>query len=159
VKQYLGSFPVSSTREQSRLPEFLRHPSGPLTRRPEHDRVSAYFNLDMGSGRLRGITLTHNAALAPIVEEWIAPLKDLGMTTVAVRADCGSDCASFDAVGIPAPSFIQDPLDYDTRSSHTNMDTYERLHPEDLRQAAIVVATFLYNTAMRDEMLPRKPLP
>jgi len=91
--------------------------------------------------------------------DWIVPLKDLGMTTVAVRADCGSDCASFHEVGIPAPSFIQDPLDYETRNAHTNIDTYERLQPEDLRQAAMVVATFLYNTAMRDGTLPRKPLP
>ncbi len=81
------------------------------------------------------------------------------MTMVAARSDCGGDCGSFEQVGIPTPSFRQDPLEYDTRTHHTSMDTYERLIPEDLRQAAIIVATMLYNTAMRDQMLPRMPLP
>lgn len=165
VKQHFGSFavssppPVSSTPDEAAVPEFLRGVRGALTLKPEHARVSAFFNLDMGSGRLRGITLTDNAALLPIFEQWVAPLKDLGVTTVAIRSDCGSDCSSFDAVGIPAPAFIQDPLDYESRSAHTNMDTYERLQPEDLRQAAIVEATLVYNAAMRDQMLPRKPVP
>jgi carboxypeptidase Q len=159
VARHFGSFAVSGAAEHAMLPEFMRPPAGPLVLKPDHDRLSVYFNLDMGSGRIRGVTTTHNAALVPIFEQWIAPLRDLGVTTVSSRADCGSDCASFDAIGIPAPAFIQDPLDYDTRAAHTNMDTYERLVPEDLRQAAIVLATFVYNAANSDGLLPRKPLP
>lgn len=159
VKQHFGSVSTSSPPEEPAVPEFLQPARGVLTLKPEHADISVFFNLDMGSGRLRGITLTDNAALLPIFERWVAPLKDLGVTTVAIRSDCGSDCSSFDAVGIPAPAFIQDPLDYEFRSAHTNMDTYERLQAEDLRQAAIVEATLVYNAAMRDQMLPRKPLP
>jgi Zn-dependent M28 family amino/carboxypeptidase len=90
-----------------------------------------------------------------IFQRWVAPLTDFGMTMVGPREDCGGDCRPFMDAGIPAPSFKQDPLEYDTRTHHTNMDTYERLVAADLQQAAVVVATMLYNTAMRDELLPR----
>jgi len=100
-----------------------------------------------------------NAALVPIFERWIAPLKDIGLGVVTLRPYCPGDCRPFAQAGIPTPGFIQDPLEYETRTHHTNSDTYERLVPEDLRQAAIVTAAMLYNTAMRDEKLPRKALP
>ena len=103
--------------------------------------------------------LQGNAAIAPIFAQWIAPLKDLGVTTLTMRNTGGTDHLSFDAVGIPGFQFIQDPLDYETRTHHSNMDTYERLQAEDLAQAALVEAIFVYNAAMRDQMLPRKPLP
>ncbi len=97
--------------------------------------------------------------MAPIFRQWMEPLKDLGMTTITMRNTGGTDHLAFDAVGIPGFQFIQDPLDYGSRTHHSNMDVYERLQPADLAQAATVEAIFVYNTAMRDQMLPRKPLP
>jgi carboxypeptidase Q len=106
-----------------------------------------------------GIYAENNAAIVPIFAQWIAPLKDPGVTTVSMRPSGSTDDESFDQVGIPGFQFIQDPRDYETRSVHTNQDVYERLSAGDLKQAAVVEATFLYNAAMRDQMLPRKPLP
>jgi carboxypeptidase Q len=159
VKQHFGSFPLSDTPEQRQLPEFVRKPAGPLTVKPEQKLVSAYFNVDNGGGRIRGVYLQGNAAVAPIFAQWLAPLKDLGVTTLTLRNTGGTDHLSFDAVGIPGFQFIQDELDYETRTHHSNMDTYERLIPDDMKQAAVVEAIFVYNAAMRDQMLPRKPLP
>ena len=97
-----------------------------------------------------------NLALAPIFERWSVPLKDLGMAVVSPRGGCASDCAPFIEAGIPSPIFLQDPLEFPTRTLHTGSDTADYFIPEDLRQAAVVVATFLYNTAVRDELLPRR---
>lgn len=96
-------------------------------------------------------------ALVPIFQQWISPLQDLGVTLVTTRRNCPGDCRPFFEVGIPTPGVIQDPLEYDTRTHHTNSDTYDRLVPDDLRQAAVVIATLLYNTANRGQMLPRCP--
>ena len=159
VKEHFGYVPLSTAPDQMKMPEWLRKPAGPVVLKPEQQKISAYFNVDNGSGRLHGIYLEQNAAVFPIFEQWIAPLKDLGVTTITMRHTGGTDHESFDAVGIPGFQFIQDPLDYGSRTHHTNMDTYERLQPEDLAQAATVEATFVYNAAMRDQMLPRKPLP
>ena len=159
VKQHFGSFPLSNAPDQQQLPDFLREPSGPLTTKPEQKLVSAYFNVDNGGGRIRGVYLQGNAAIAPIFAQWIAPLRDLGVTTLTMRSTGSTDHVSFDSVGIPGFQFIQDGLDYGSRTHHSNMDTYERLQPEDLKQAAVVEAIFVYNAAMRDQMLPRKPLP
>jgi carboxypeptidase Q len=159
VKQHFGSFPLSDTPEQRQLPEFIRKPAGPLTVKPEQKLVSAYFNVDNGGGRIRGVYLQGNAAIAPIFAQWVAPLRDLGVTTLTLQNTGGTDHLSFDAVGIPGFQFIQDELDYETRTHHSNMDTFERLLPEDMKQAAVVEAIFVYNAAMRDQMLPRKPLP
>ena len=112
-----------------------------------------------GHAFANGIYLQGNSAIAPIFQQWIEPLRDLGMNTITLRDTGGTDHEVFDGVGIPGFQFIQDPLDYGTRTHHTNMDTYERMQPEDLAQAAVVEATFVYNAAMRDQMLPRKPLP
>lgn len=159
VKQHFGNVPLSTAPDQMKLPEWLRKPGGPLQLKPDQQKISAYFNVDNGSGRIRGIYLQQNAAIAPIFQQWIAPLNDLGVTTITMRDTGGTDHEAFDGVGIPGFQFIQDPLDYSTRTHHTNMDTYERLQPEDLAQAATVEAIFVYNAAMRDQMLPRKPLP
>jgi hypothetical protein len=159
VRQHFGSYPLAGTPEQLSMPEFVRKPGGPLTLKPEQKRISAYYNLDNGSGKLRGVYLQQNAAIQPIFAQWIEPLKDLGVTTLTMRDTGGTDHLPFDAVGIPGFQFIQDELDYDARAAHTNMDVYERLQPGDLKQAAVVEAIFVYNTAMRDQMLPRKPLP
>ena len=159
VREHFGSAPLSTAPDQLALPEFLRAATGPLQLKPEQRLISAYFNLDNGSGKIRGVYLQENAAVAPIFAQWIAPLKDLGVTTLTLRNTGGTDHLSFDAVGIPGFQFIQDPLDYETRTHHSNMDVYEELQPADLRQAATVEAIFVYNAAMRDQMLPRKPLP
>ena len=159
VRQHFGSFPLSTSPDQINVPELFRKPAGPLTLKPEQKLVSAYFNLDSGGGRIRGIQAQENAAAAPIFQEWIAPLRDIGVAIVSQRSRSDGDHSSFDDVGIPGFNFIQDPLDYKTRSNHSNMDTYERLIPADLQQAAIVEATFVYNAAMRDGLLPRTALP
>ena len=158
VKEHFGFAAPLTTPEQAALPEFLRA-TGPLELKPEQKLISGYFNVDNGSGKLRGIYLQENAAVEPIFAQWMAPLKDLGVTTITMRNTGGTDHLSFDAVGIPGFQFIQDPLDYETRTHHSNQDVFERLQPADLKQAAVVEAIFVYNAAMRDQMLPRKPLP
>src|SRR5581483_10881086 len=126
---------------------------------PDQQKISGYFNVDNGSGKIRGVYLQENAAVAPIFQQWIEPLNDLGGTTLTMRHTGGTDHEAFDSVGIPGFQFIQDHLDYGSRTHHSNMDTYERLQADDLAQAAVVEAIFVYNAAMRDQMLPRKPLP
>jgi carboxypeptidase Q len=159
VKQHFGFVPLSTAPDQVKLPEWLRKPAGPLVLKPDQQRISGYFNVDNGSGKILGVYLQENIAEAPIFAQWIEPLKDLGVTAISVRNTEGTDHESFDAVGIPGFQFIQDKLDYATRTHHSNMDTYERLQPGDLAQAATVEAIFVFNAAMRDQMLPRKPLP
>ena len=159
VKQHFGYVPLSTAPDQLKLPEWIRKPGGPIELKPEYTKISGYFNVDNGSGKIRGVYLQQNAAMAPIFSQWIAPLKDLGVTTLTMRNTGGTDHEAFDGIGIPGFQFIQDPLDYESRTHHSNMDVYEELSPEDLAQAAVVEATFVYNTAMRDQMLPRKPMP
>ncbi len=127
--------------------------------KPEHKLLSAYFNLDNGTGRIRGVYLQGNDAVRPIFEAWLRPFHDLGATTVTIRNTGGTDHLSFDAVGLPGFQFIQDPIDYFTRTHHTNMDVYDHALKGDLMQASVIMAAFVYHAAMRDEMLPRKPLP
>jgi len=159
VKQHFGFVPLSTAPDQLALPDFLRKPAGPVELKPEQQKISGYFNVDNGTGRIRGVYLQENAAIAPIFQQWIEPLTDLGVTTLTMRNTGGTDHEAFDSVGVPGFQFIQDMLDYGSRTHHSNMDTYERLQPNDLAQAAVVEALFVYNTAMRDQMLPRKPLP
>jgi hypothetical protein len=157
--QHFGSAATATTPDQMQLPEFLRRTTGPLTLKPEQKAVSGYFNIDNGTGKIRGIYTQGNYAMDPIFSQWIAPLKDLGVTTITNRNTGGTDHLSFDAVGIPGFQFIQDDMDYDSRTHHSNADTVERLQPADLRQIATVEAIFVYNAAQRDQMLPRKPIP
>ena len=127
--------------------------------KPEHGKISAYYNLDNGTGKVRGIYLQGNKNAGSIFEKWLEPFYDLGARTITISNTGGTDHQSFDGVGIPGFQFIQDPIEYETRTHHTNMDTYDHLVSEDLRQAATVIASFVYNTAQRDEMIPRKELP
>jgi carboxypeptidase Q len=159
VSQHFGTIGLSTKPEELAVPSSMRERVGPLTVKPEHALLSGYFNIDNGGGKLLGIYAENNAAMVPIFEQWMAPLKDLGVTTISMRNTGSTDHESFNEVGIPGFQFIQDPRDYDTRSLHSNQDVYERLSPSDLKQAAVVEAIFVYNTAMRDQMLPRKPLP
>ncbi|MDB5196483.1 MAG: family metallo-hydrolase [Flaviaesturariibacter sp.] len=126
---------------------------------PDQQKVSAYYNLDNGTGRLRGIYAQGNTDVRPIFSQWLAPFKDMDAGTVTINNTGSTDHVSFDAVGIPGFQFIQDPIEYNTRTHHSNMDTYDHLVPEDLKQASVIVASFVYNTAMRAEKLPRKELP
>lgn len=126
---------------------------------PEHAKLAGYFNVDNGTGAIRGVYLQGNEMVAPIFEEWMTPFHNLDMKTLTIRDTGGTDHLAFDAVGLPGFQFIQDPMDYGSRTHHSNMDTYERVQEADMKQNAIIVATFVYNTANRDEMLPRKPLP
>jgi carboxypeptidase Q len=126
----------------------------------EQSTISAYYNLDNGSGKIRGIYTQGNPAVRDIFKAWLAPFADMGAAGGVTNSYTGStDHVSFDAVGIPGFQFIQDPLEYETRTHHSNMDTYDHLSIPDLQQAAVVVAAFVYNTAMRNDMMPRKPLP
>lgn len=129
---------------------------GALTKGPEWDKISAYFNLDNGSGKVRGIYCQGNEGVMPIFAEWLKPFKDLGATTVTIRNTGSTDHVSFDGVGIPGFQFIQDTIEYNTRTHHSNQDVYDRIQIDDLKQAAVVEAAFIYNTAMRDEKLPKK---
>jgi carboxypeptidase Q len=159
VSQHFGVIPRSNEPDQLKLPEFFRKVAGPIQVKPEQDKVSAYFNVDNGSGKIRGVYLQQNGAVGPIFQQWMEPLKDVSVSTITLQDTGGTDHLSFDAVGIPGFQFVQDTLDYDSRTHHSNMDTYERLQANDLAQAAFVEAVFVYNAAMRDQMLPRKPLP
>jgi len=127
--------------------------------KPEYSKISGYFNYDNGSGRIRGIYIQENFQVRPIFEEWMKPLRDLGVTTIALQPTEGTDHLPFDYIGIPGFQFIQDPLDYFPTLHHTSQDVYDHCVAEDLVQSAVVMASFVYFAAMRDEMLPRKPLP
>lgn len=127
--------------------------------KPEHEKLSAYYNIDNGTGKIRGIYLQGNEKVKDIFSAWFEPFKDLGAGTITVSNTGGTDHQAFDAVGLPGFQFIQDPIEYDTRTHHTNMDSYDHLIPADLKQIATIVAAFVYNTAQRDEKLPRKELP
>ncbi len=127
--------------------------------KPEHAKMAAYFNVDNGTGAIRGIYRQGNEAVVPIFQQWMKPFHNLGMTTVTVRDTTGTDHQSFDAVGLPGFQFIQDEIEYGTRTHHSNMDVYERVQEPDMKQNAVIVAAFVYEAANRDEKLPRKPLP
>jgi carboxypeptidase Q len=149
--------PAGAPAAQAGPPMGFGGPQGPLEKKPEFDKFSAYFNIDNGSGALRGIYLQGNDAAGPIFREWMEPFRALGMTTITVRNTGGTDHQSFDGVGLPGFQFIQDELEYDTITHHTNMDTYERLQPDDVRKMATIAAGFAYLAANRDDKLPRKP--
>jgi len=139
----------------------LNHFADPkdMVLKPEHALVSAYYNLDNGTGKIRGIYAQGNTAIMPIFQTWLAPFKDLGAATVTVRNTGSTDHVPFDAVGLPGFEFLQDPMDYNSRTHHSNQDTYDKISEEDLKQAATIVASFVYNTSQRAEMMPRKELP
>lgn len=158
VSQHFGTRPESTDPERKGDPTIIRRDAGPITVKPEQAKVSVYFNVDNGSGKIRGVYLQENAAAAPIFEAWMKPFNDLGMDTLTMRNTGGTDHLSFDAVGIPGFQFIQDELEYDTRTHHSNMDVYDRLQPDDLKQMAVIVASFVYMAAQRDQMFPRKPI-
>ncbi len=156
VKQHFGTF--QDAPADANTPAYGRQ-HGPFVPSKEWETLDAYYNLDNGGGKIRGVYAQENFAIMPIFKQWIAPLADLGVAVVTPRNTGSTDHIAFDEVGLPGFEFLQDPMDYGTRTHHSNMDTFDRLHPADLEQAAVVEAIFLYNTAQRDEMMPRKPFP
>jgi hypothetical protein len=133
--------------------------SGKLTTTPEYDKFDCYFNLDNGTGKIRGVYLQGNEAVRPLFRQWLAPFRDLGAQTLSISNTGGTDHLSFDRIGLPGFQFIQDEIEYDTRTHHSNMDVFDRIQADDLKQASTIMAAFVYQTANRDEKIPRKPAP
>ncbi len=143
VRDHFGSF---GEGEQRRV----------LSKKPDYEKLSAYYNLDNGTGKIRGIYMQGNEQVRQIFRNWLAPFKDMGASVLSASDTGGTDHLSFDAIGLPGFQFIQDEIEYDTRTHHSNMDVYDRIQADDMKQAAMVMAAFVYNTAMMDEKLPRK---
>ena len=160
VAEHFASRPEPTDPETGKLPEFLRfEKTWPISLKPDHKRLSVYFNIDNGSGKIRGIYGEQNSAAKPIFQSWFGPFRDLDVKIETLRGTRGTDHLSFDAVGLPGFQFVQDRLDYRSRLHHTNIDAYDHIQPEDLKQASVILASFLYHAAMRDGMIPRKPMP
>ncbi|MFO1454083.1 M20/M25/M40 family metallo-hydrolase [Thermomonas sp.] len=157
VKQHIGKFEEPKDPEQKALPAFLRPSKGKLIRGQDYGKVSVYFNLDNGSGKIRGIYAQENLAVAPIFAEWLKPWNDVGATIVTQRNTGSTDHISFDAVGVPGFQFVQDQLDYFSHVHHTDLDVQDHAVEADLKQASAIVASFVYNAATRPQKLPRKP--
>jgi len=128
-----------------------------VTRGSEYDKLSVYFNLDNGTGKIRGVYLQGNESVRSLFRQWLAPFRDMGAETLTISNTGATDHTSFDAIGLPAFQFIQDEIEYGTRTHHSNQDVFDRIQGDDLKQAATIMAAFLYNAAMKDEKLPRKP--
>jgi hypothetical protein len=156
VKEHFATRAEPKDPEQAKLPEWARTEKGEVQPKPEHAKLSAYFNMDGGTGKIRGIYAQENAAAVPIFTAWLEPLRDLGATTVTMRNTPATDHISFDEVGLPGFTFIQDDVEYESRTHHTNWDSFERLQRSDLMEAAVVVATFVWQAANREQMMPRR---
>jgi Zn-dependent M28 family amino/carboxypeptidase len=124
--------------------------------KPELAKMAAYFNLDNGTGKIRGVWMQNNSAVRPIFGAWSQPMRDLGVDILSPRRVPDTDHASFDVLGVPAFQFVQERYEYNARTHHTNMDTYDRLQPDDMKQMATVAAVFVWHAATRDQMLPRR---
>jgi carboxypeptidase Q len=154
---------VRSPRDESNASRRVRSGSTNSTTRKlikqrEYERFSAYYNLDNGTGKIRGVYMQGNEGVRPHFRKWLAPFYDLGAETLTASNTGGTDHLSFDGVGLPGFQFIQDPIDYFSRTHHSNADVFDRIQPDDMKQAATIMAAFLWNTAQMDEKLPRKPL-
>jgi hypothetical protein len=135
------------------------NPPPKLTTLPEYEKFSGYFNLDNGTGKIRGIYLQGNNRVRDLFSQWLTPFREMGASTITISNTGGTDHQSFDRIGLPGFQFIQDEIEYDTRTHHSNQDVFDRIQAEDMKQAATIMAAFVYATAMRDEKLPRKPMP
>jgi carboxypeptidase Q len=133
-------------------------PAPVLVKMPDYDKLAGYFNLDNGTGKIRGVYLQGNESIASVFRQWLAPFRDLGAETLSLSNTGGTDHLAFDGIGLPGFQFIQDEIEYDTRTHHSNMDMFDRIQADDMKQAATIMAAFVYQTAMRDEKLPRKPM-
>jgi Zn-dependent M28 family amino/carboxypeptidase len=133
-------------------------PAPVLVKMADYDKLAGYFNLDNGTGKIRGVYLQGNEAIAGLFRQWLAPFKDLGAETISLSNTGGTDHLSYDGIGLPGFQFIQDEIEYDTRTHHSNMDVFDRIQGDDMKQAATIMAAFVYNAAMLDEKLPRKAM-
>ena len=160
VRSHFATRPLPENPDERSLPRWMwRSPGWPITTLPDYDRFSAYFNLDNGSGRIRGIYTEGNAAVKPIFSSWFGPFSDLSAGTVVLRATGGTDHESFDDVGLPGFQFIQDGLDYSSRLHHTHIDSYDHAVEADMKQASTILAAFLYNAATMEKRMPREVMP
>ncbi len=160
VEQHFATRPKpADPQERALSPYYWSSPGWPITPLKEHGQLSVYFNIDNGSGRIRGVATQGNAATRPFFTETFGLLADLSDGVVSNNAKSSTDHVSFDQVGLPGFQFIQDPLDYSTRLHHTHVDSFDHALPEDMKQAAVVMATMVYNAATTEARLPRKPLP
>jgi hypothetical protein len=157
VEQHFGKLdvPANQPPPTSAVPQRR----GTLTTKPEYEKLSAYYNLDNGTGRIRGVYMQGNDAVRPLFRQWLAPFTDMGAQTLTLANTGSTDHVSFDDIGLPGFQFIQDTIDYGTRTHHSTQDTFERIQEDDLKQAATIMAAFVYQTAMLDQKLPRKPAP
>lgn len=133
-------------------------PKPELIKTANYDKLSAYYNLDNGTGKIRGVYMQGNAAVRPYFEAWLVPFADLGAKTLTLSNTGGTDHLSFDRIGLPGFQFIQDEIEYDARTHHSNQDNYDRIQADDMKQAATIMAAFVYQTAMMDEKIPRKAM-
>lgn len=152
---YVNKYLAAVGEQPARVPGQAPKPR-PITKKAGYDKFAAYYNLDNGTGKIRGVYMQGNEALRPIFREYLQPFKDLGAQTLTVNSTGGSDHQAFDGVGLPGFQFIQDPIEYFARTWHTTQDVYDRIIEDDLKQSAVIMATFAYNTAMANDKLPRK---
>ena len=131
-------------------------PKPELVKGVDYDKLSAYYNLDNGTGKIRGVYMQGNAAVAPIFRTWLAPFVEMGAATLTMQNTGGTDHLSYDRIGLPGFQFIQDEIEYDTRTHHSNQDVFDRIQPDDMKQAATIMAAFVYQTAMMDDKMPKK---
>ena len=160
VERHFATRPKPTDPKERALPQWVwSSPGWPITKLPDYDLLSVYFNMDHGSGKLRGIYAQGNAGARPLFADWFGQVADLSDGTITINSTGSTDHVSFDDVGLPGFQFIQDPLDYFSRLHHTHVDSYDHAIPEDLKQAAVVMATMVYNAATTEARMPRKPLP
>lgn len=155
VKQQFGEMQGGGNQFGPRDPNA---PPPTLVKGKSYENLSAYYNLDNGTGKIRGVYLQGNEAVRPIFKAWLEPFADLGAKTLTISNTGGTDHLSFDRIGLPGFQFIQDGIEYDTRTHHSNQDNYDRIQADDMKQAATIMAAFIYQTAMMDEKIPRKPM-
>jgi hypothetical protein len=156
VKQHFGEMKSAANQAPTSGGAPAARPE--LVKGADYEKLSAYYNLDNGTGKIRGVYQQGNAAVAPIFRAWLEPFKDMGATTLTIANTGGTDHLAFDAIGLPGFQFIQDEIEYDTRTHHSNQDVFDRIQADDMKQAATVMAAFVYQTAMMDEKIPRKEM-
>jgi Zn-dependent M28 family amino/carboxypeptidase len=157
VAAHFGKMDAPTAAATAPPPSTVPSPSV-LFAKPDYEKFSSYFNLDNGTGKIRGVYLQGNESVRPLFREWLAPFRDMGAATLSISNTGGTDHLSFDAIGLPGFQFIQDEIEYDSRTHHSNQDVFDRIQGDDMKQAATIMAAFIYNAAMRDEKLPRKPV-
>ena len=157
VKDHFGKSPSSGFGPPPAGAGAVAKDASDSSPKPEFDKFSAYFNLDNGTGKVRGVYMQGNEAVRPVFRKWLQPFREMGATTLTISNTGGTDHQSFDGIGLPGFQFIQDEIEYDTRTHHSNQDVFDRIQADDMKQASVIMAAFIYNAAMMDQKLPRKP--